>query len=148
MILDFHNHYYPPEYVAACRRGESSFKVTEDAQGNPVLHSPGDYNVLVPGHRDLDARARDLDAAGVDAAFKAVTRIAGELKGPTGPANRKRVEYRRFQQDMARRRGNFAVLAAHHPGQGNGFVGVGNDQEPRREGVLRSVNGQERFPLT
>ena len=52
MIIDFHNHFFPPEYLAAVRQGPSSFRVTEDAAGNPVLHSPGDYNVLVPGHRD------------------------------------------------------------------------------------------------
>ncbi len=65
-IIDFHNHYYPPEYVAAVRQGPSAFEVTEDEQGNPVLHSPGDYNVLVPGHRDLGARIAALDAAGVE----------------------------------------------------------------------------------
>jgi aminocarboxymuconate-semialdehyde decarboxylase len=66
MILDFHNHYFPPEFVDAIRTGESAFRITEDDEGNPVLHSPGDYNVLVPGHRDLEARAAALDAAGVD----------------------------------------------------------------------------------
>ena len=66
MIIDFHNHYFPPEYIDAIRSGPSDFRITEDRDGNPVLHSPGDYNVLVPGHRDLGHRARDLDAAGVD----------------------------------------------------------------------------------
>ena len=27
-----------------------------DEEGNPVLHSPGDYNVAVPGHRDIEYR--------------------------------------------------------------------------------------------
>ena len=43
--------------VAAIRSGPSAFRITEDDAGNPVLHSPGDYNVLVPGHRELDARS-------------------------------------------------------------------------------------------
>jgi aminocarboxymuconate-semialdehyde decarboxylase len=66
MIIDFHNHYYPFEYLDAIRDGGSHFRVTTDDDGNPVLHSPGDYNVLVPGHRDLDFRAKVLDDAGVD----------------------------------------------------------------------------------
>ena len=65
MIVDFHNHYFPPEYLDAIRSGGSHFQVTTDDEGNPVLHSPGDYNVLVPGHRDLDFREKALDEAGV-----------------------------------------------------------------------------------
>ena len=30
--------------------------VVKDAEGNPVLHSPGDYNIAVRGHRDIDFR--------------------------------------------------------------------------------------------
>ena len=65
-IIDFHNHYYPPAYVEALRAGPSAYTVTEDAEGNPVLHSPGDYNILVPGHRRIDVRKADLEKAGVD----------------------------------------------------------------------------------
>ncbi len=66
MIIDFHNHYYPPEFIDAVRKGPSNFRVTDDDEGNPVLHSPGDYNVVVPGHRDIEYRTRVLDEAGVD----------------------------------------------------------------------------------
>ena len=55
-IMDFHNHVYPPEYVQAIRQGPSAYRVTFDADHNPVLHSPGDYNILVPGHRLMEAR--------------------------------------------------------------------------------------------
>ena len=65
-IIDIHNHVYPPEYVAAIQAGPSAYQVTFDADGNPVLHSPGDYNILVPGHRLMDVRAAVLDEAGVD----------------------------------------------------------------------------------
>ena len=65
MIIDFHNHYYPFEYLDAIRDGGSHFTITTDGDDNPVLHSPGDYNVLVPGHRDLDFRQQVLDDAGV-----------------------------------------------------------------------------------
>ncbi|MGH7541098.1 MAG: amidohydrolase family protein [Gemmatimonadota bacterium] len=66
MIIDFHNHYFPPAFVDAVRAGASRFRLTEDAEGNPVLHSPGDYNVLVPGHRDIEYRARVLEEKGID----------------------------------------------------------------------------------
>ncbi|HIF23033.1 MAG TPA: amidohydrolase, partial [Gemmatimonadetes bacterium] len=66
MIIDFHNHFYPPEFLDAIRAGSSNFRVTDDDEGNPVLHSPGDYNVIVPGHRDIDFRVNVLDEAGVD----------------------------------------------------------------------------------
>ncbi len=66
MIIDFHNHYYPPEFLDAIRSSPSNFTVTEDEAGNPVLHSPGDYNVIVPGHRDIDFRRAVLDEAGID----------------------------------------------------------------------------------
>ena len=55
-VIDFHNHYYPPGYIEAIRRGPSRIRVTEDARGNPVLHSPGDKNIAVPGHRDIAYR--------------------------------------------------------------------------------------------
>ena len=66
MIIDFHNHYYPPEFLDSIRSEPSNFRVTDDDEGNPVLHSPGDYNVIVPGHRDIDFRVSVLDEAGVD----------------------------------------------------------------------------------
>jgi aminocarboxymuconate-semialdehyde decarboxylase len=65
-ILDFHNHYYPPEYIAAIREGPSAYTVSVDDDGNPVLHSPGDKNYIVPGHRDISVRTQVLDEAGID----------------------------------------------------------------------------------
>ena len=66
MIIDFHNHYYPPEYLDVVKKGGARVKVDYDAQQNPRLHYPGDYNILVPGHRDLDYREGVLQAHGVD----------------------------------------------------------------------------------
>ncbi len=66
ITIDFHNHYYPPEYLDALREGPSNYRITVDDDGNPVLHSPGDYNIIVPGHRDIDFRQKVLDDAGID----------------------------------------------------------------------------------
>lgn len=53
MIIDFHNHFYPPEYIEAIQKGPSNVKVTFDEDNNPLLHYPGDYNILVPEHRKM-----------------------------------------------------------------------------------------------
>ena len=65
-IIDFHNHYYPPAYIDALKSGQSTVHVTIDADGNPLLHYPGDYNVAVPGHRDIAYREQVLIENGVD----------------------------------------------------------------------------------
>ena len=65
MKIDFHNHYYPPEYLAAVTKGPTKACMDYDAEGNPRLHYPGDYNIRVPGHRDLDHREGVLKKHGV-----------------------------------------------------------------------------------
>jgi aminocarboxymuconate-semialdehyde decarboxylase len=65
-VVDFHNHFYPPEYIAALESGESRIRVTHDAERNPILHYPGDYNVAVAGHRDIAYRQGVLERGGVD----------------------------------------------------------------------------------
>lgn len=74
MILDVHNHFYPPEFIAAIRKGPSKFTVEEDDDGNPVLCSPGDKNFVVPGHRDIEYRERVIAEAGID--MQAITLTA------------------------------------------------------------------------
>ena len=66
MLIDVHNHFYPPSYLDAIRGGNSVVKLTVDAEGNPCLHYPGDYNVVVLGHRDIQYRERVLEVEGVD----------------------------------------------------------------------------------
>ncbi len=82
MIIDFHNHYFPFEYLDAIRNGGSHFRVTTDGDGNPVLHSPGDYNVLVPGHRDLDFREQVLDEAGIQMQVITFTAPGTSIEAP------------------------------------------------------------------
>ena len=65
-IVDFHNHVYPPEYVEELQKGSSAYQVTFDSDNNPVLHSPGDYNILVPEHRLMDSRRQVINRFGVD----------------------------------------------------------------------------------
>src|SRR5215467_16038185 len=65
-IIDFHNHYYPPAYLDALRSGSSAVDVTIDNDGNPRIYYPGDYNIAVPGHRDIDYREQVLNDAFAD----------------------------------------------------------------------------------
>lgn len=81
-IIDVHNHFYPPAYIDALRSGHSAVRVTIDADGNPLLHYPGDYNVAVRGHRDIDYRARVLAEAGVDAEVISLTTPGTHVEAP------------------------------------------------------------------
>jgi aminocarboxymuconate-semialdehyde decarboxylase len=63
-IIDIHNHYYPPEYLDALPRVGSSLHITYDDNKNPIVHYPGDYNVMVPGHRDIAYRETVLEKYG------------------------------------------------------------------------------------
>lgn len=65
-IVDFHNHFYPPEYLDALRSGGTTVTLSTDGDGNPVLGYPGDYNVAVPGHRDIAYREEVLAREGID----------------------------------------------------------------------------------
>lgn len=76
MIVD------PPEYLEELRRGGSHYRITTDAAGNPVLHSPGDYNVVVPGHRDIAHRTGVLDETGVDVQVLSFTCPGTSMEAP------------------------------------------------------------------
>ncbi len=82
MTIDFHNHYYPPEYLDAVKSGRSQIKIDYDAEGNPRLHYPGDYNILVPGHRDLDYREGVLAEHGVDMQVATFTTPGTHMEEP------------------------------------------------------------------
>jgi len=81
-IIDFHNHYYPPEYIEALQSGPSKVEVTFDAQDNPVLHSPGDRNFIVPGHCDIGFRETVLEEAGVNTQVLTFTAPGTLLENP------------------------------------------------------------------
>jgi aminocarboxymuconate-semialdehyde decarboxylase len=65
LTIDFHTHYYPPAYLDALEKGRSRVSVRRDARGELEIHYPGDYNVVAPGHRDLDVRLHDMARAGM-----------------------------------------------------------------------------------
>jgi aminocarboxymuconate-semialdehyde decarboxylase len=117
-IVDFHNHYYPPAYLDAIRQGPSAYVVTEDDEGNPVVHSPGDKNWVVPGHRNLEARLRAIDAAGVDVQVVTFTSPGTLLETPPRSAELSRLVNDELAGVVAKHPDRFTSLATlplNHP---------------------------------
>ena len=81
-VIDFHNHYYPPAYLDALRSGSSAVEVTIDEEGNPRIYYPGDYNIAVPGHRDIDYREQVLIEHGVDTQVLTLTTPGTHVESP------------------------------------------------------------------
>jgi aminocarboxymuconate-semialdehyde decarboxylase len=110
-IIDFHNHFYPPEYIEAIKGGLSNVKVTMDSDHNPLLHYPGDYNILVPGHRDIDFRTRVLEAAGIDKQILTFTTPGVHIESPARSLELARVVNDRYAAIVQKRSDRFAALA-------------------------------------
>jgi aminocarboxymuconate-semialdehyde decarboxylase len=110
-IIDFHNHYYPPAYLDALETGPSAVRVTRDAAGNPCVHYPGDYNVCVPGHRDIDYREEVLREAGVDMQVITLTTPGTHVEEPTTAVRLAKLVNDAFAKVVAEKRGRFVALA-------------------------------------
>lgn len=110
-IVDFHNHYYPPEYVEALRKSTSVVKVTYDDEGNPCVHYPGDYNILVPGHRDLDFRQLVLEEHGVDTQVLSFTTPGVHVEPPAQAVRFARQINDAFAKATRKRHRRFTALA-------------------------------------
>jgi aminocarboxymuconate-semialdehyde decarboxylase len=110
-IIDVHNHYYPPAFLDALRQGPSAITVTDDADGNPVLHSPGDYNVAVRGHRDIAYREEVLDREGIDRQLLTLTCPGTVLETPARSVALARLVNDALAEIMATRGDRFTALA-------------------------------------
>jgi aminocarboxymuconate-semialdehyde decarboxylase len=110
-IVDFHNHYYPPVYVEALKSSTSSVKVTYDTDGNPCVHYPGDYNILVPGHRDIAYRQGVLDEHGVTTQVISFTTPGVHVESPALAVKMARDINDAFAQVVRERKGRFVALA-------------------------------------
>jgi aminocarboxymuconate-semialdehyde decarboxylase len=110
-VIDFHNHFYPPAYLDALRSGISRVQVTIDDDGNPRLHYPGDYNIAVRGHRDIDYRAAVMAEAGVDTQVLSLTTPGTHVEEPAVA-----VRLAALVND------GFAEIARKFPGR---FIGIG-----------------------
>jgi aminocarboxymuconate-semialdehyde decarboxylase len=110
-IIDFHNHYYPPAYLDALERGPSAVRITRDASGNPCVHYPGDYNVCVPGHRDIDYREQVLREAGIDTQIITLTTPGTHVEEPATAIRLAKLVNDAFAKVVSERGGRFLALA-------------------------------------
>lgn len=110
-IIDFHNHYYPPKYIEALERGPSAVRITRDAEGNPWLHYPGDYNIAVRGHRDIDYREQVLRDEGVDTQIITLTTPGTHVEDPATAGRLAALVNDCFAQVVAEKQGRFVALA-------------------------------------
>jgi aminocarboxymuconate-semialdehyde decarboxylase len=111
MIIDFHNHYYPPAYLDALREGPSNVKVTIDGQGNPQLHYPGDYNIVVRGHRDIEYRQQVLEEKGIDLQIITLTTPGTHIETPARAVRLAQMVNDKFADVVANRGKHFRALA-------------------------------------
>jgi aminocarboxymuconate-semialdehyde decarboxylase len=111
MLIDVHNHFYPPEYLGALESGDSAVKVTVDAEGNPCIHYPGDYNVAVRGHRDIAYRQSVLEKEGVDTQVITLTTPGTHVETPATAARLARLVNDAFARVIAERSPRFTALA-------------------------------------
>jgi aminocarboxymuconate-semialdehyde decarboxylase len=111
MIIDVHNHFYPPAFLDALRSGASQLKVVDDQDGNPVLYSPGDTNVAVPGHRMIEYREKVIVQERVDRQVLSLTCPGTLLETPERSAELSRLVNDHFAEIAATRGNHFSALA-------------------------------------
>jgi aminocarboxymuconate-semialdehyde decarboxylase len=110
-VIDFHNHYYPPRYIQALQSGSSSVRVKNDADGNPVIYYPGDFNVAVRGHRDLAYRQDVLDQHGVAMQVLTLTTPGTHVESPSVAARLASMVNDEFREAIDARGRRFTALA-------------------------------------
>ena len=97
--------------MQALQSGQSRVRVTIDADGNPNLHYPGDYNIAVRGHRDLAYREQVLDRYGVSMQVVTLTTPGTHVEEPRTAARLASLVNDEFREAMERRGRHFVALA-------------------------------------
>src|SRR5215472_16203991 len=110
-IIDFHNHYYAPAYLDALRNGPCAVEVTIDHDGNPRIYYPGDYNICVPGHRDIEYREQVLIEHGVDTQVITLTTPGTHVEKPSTATHFAALVNDAFAGVAQRKKGRFTALA-------------------------------------
>jgi aminocarboxymuconate-semialdehyde decarboxylase len=117
-VVDVHNHFYPPAYLDALRAGDSTVRLTVDPEGNPEIHYPGDYNVAVPGHRDIAYRQGVLEKENVDTQVISFTTPGTHVESPERAVRFARLvndAYAEIVRDRAPRFAAYATLPLNDP---------------------------------
>jgi aminocarboxymuconate-semialdehyde decarboxylase len=111
IIIDFHNHFYPPQYIEAVQSGPSNIKVSFDTENNPLLHYPGDYNIIVREHRDIDFREKVLKEAGIDKQILSFTTPGTHIESAERSVKLARMVNDSFAKIMDEHQEHFTALA-------------------------------------
>jgi aminocarboxymuconate-semialdehyde decarboxylase len=111
VIIDFHNHFYPVAYLEAIQTGPSHIRVTSDSDKNPLLHYPGDYNIIVPEHRDTNLRTVVLEKAGIDKQILSFTTPGTHIESPERSIELARIVNDSFAKIVNEHSDQFAALA-------------------------------------
>jgi aminocarboxymuconate-semialdehyde decarboxylase len=112
MIVDFHNHYYPEVYLKELERGVARARLQRDDRGRLLLHYPGDYNVVVEGHRSIDERLRVMDEQGIDVQAFSLTTPGVHVEEPKLGIRLARMVNDAFAEAATEHTGRFAPFAA------------------------------------
>ncbi|MEX2611044.1 MAG: amidohydrolase family protein [Gemmatimonadota bacterium] len=86
-------------------------RITHDEEGNPLLHYPGDYNVAVQGHRDLDYREEVLAGEDVELQVVSLTTPGTHVEDPARAVTLARLVNDDFAAASKRPAGRFAAYA-------------------------------------
>lgn len=111
IIIDFHNHFYPPQYIEAVQSGPSNIKVSFDTENNPLLHYPGDYNIIVREHKDIDFREKVLKEAGIDKQILTFTTPGTHIESAERSVELARMVNDSFAKIMDEHQDHFTALA-------------------------------------
>ncbi len=82
MIIDFHNHYYPEDYVRELNSGDGYARVSSDDQGREIIQYTGDYNVVVGPHVKLEDRLEAMERYGIDLQVLSLTTPGVDREAP------------------------------------------------------------------
>jgi aminocarboxymuconate-semialdehyde decarboxylase len=82
-----------------------------DREGNPVIYYPGDYNVAVRGHRDIDFRQKVLEKEGIDTQVLTFTTPGTHVEDPVTAVAFARMVNDAFARIVRERSPRFTSLA-------------------------------------
>jgi aminocarboxymuconate-semialdehyde decarboxylase len=112
VVIDFHNHFFPAEYLAELKRGGYLATVERDAQGRDVMVQKGDYNIIVEEHHNPLERAAAMDAAGVDMQVLTMTVPGVHSESPANGARLAQVVNDGFARAIQQHPMRYTALAA------------------------------------
>ncbi|MBI4550706.1 MAG: amidohydrolase [Candidatus Latescibacteria bacterium] len=112
MIIDFHNHYYPEAYLKELHKGDTRARLERDATGHDRLQYAGDYNVVVDGHRNPEARIEEMDRCGVDIQVFSLTTPGVHIEESKRGIRLAQIVNEAFAETVQQYPGRFLALAA------------------------------------